>query len=84
LCGKEDLRAVDGIGGDELVDVGVGPLGEVLVLARQPRPLFTERERGRGTEKKKSADRWAPPFLFVFADCIVTCVPRRLNRFESS
>lgn len=37
LCGKEeeegDLRAVDGIGGDELVDVGIGPLGEGLVPA---------------------------------------------------
>lgn len=56
MCGKEDLRAVDGIGGDELVDVGVGPLGEVVVLARQPRPLFTEREK-EGNREKKSADR---------------------------
>ena len=28
-----ELRAVDGIGGDELVDVGIGPLGEGLVPA---------------------------------------------------
>jgi hypothetical protein len=56
LCGKEDLRAVDGIGGDELVDVGVGPLGEVLVLARPPpasRGPCSPRERERGEQRKK-------------------------------
>mgnify|MGYP003703312345 CR=1 FL=1 len=62
MCRKEDLRAVDGIGGDELVDVGVGPLGEGLALARQPRPLFTERARAGEGEKKKV---WAPPFFFT-------------------